>query len=193
MGQAKRRNAEVQKWQASLSPEEIAVADAAQRLLQRFIDPSEATGMCYRQTFFLHLYLLDKGIQTTPVVGYVNDGTDDVFVSHAWLDYAGKKTDLALGRAERPHLNPPGDILILDFPFRRAGKYTYHLTKSAAAIAVEKEWLNDPRGAGVVRNKAAEHEAMERRASNPQDMRGFLDLAPDGLTYSRIASIIDGG
>ena len=149
--------------------------------------------MCYRQTFFLHLYLLDKGIQTTPVVGYVNDGTDDVFVSHAWLDYAGKKTDLALGRAERPHLNPPGDILILDFPFRRAGKYTYHLTKSAAAIAVEKEWLNDPRGAGVVRNKAAEHEAMERRASNPQDMRGFLDLAPDGLTYSRIASIIDGG
>jgi hypothetical protein len=26
-----------------------------------------------------------------------------------------------LGRAERPDLNPPGDILILDFPFRRSG------------------------------------------------------------------------
>jgi hypothetical protein len=193
MGQAKRRNAEVQKWQASLSPEEKAVADAAQRLLQRFIDPSEATGMCYRLTFFLHLYLLDKGVQTTPVVGYVNDGTDDVFVSHAWLDYAGKKTDLVLGRAERPHLNPPGDILILDFPFRRAGKYTYHLTKTAAAVAVEDEWLSDPRGAGVVRHKAAEHEAMERRALSVHVMRAFLDHAPDGLTYSRIASIIDTG
>jgi hypothetical protein len=184
MAQARRRSAEVQKWLASLSPEESLVADAAQRLLLRFIDPSEATGMCYRLTFFLHLYLMDRGIKTTPIIGYVNDGTDDVFVSHAWLDYARKKTDLALGRAERPDLNPPGDILILDFPFRRAGKYTYHLTMSAAAIAVENEWLNDPRGAGVVRHKAAEHEAMERRALNAHDMRLFLDHAPDGLTYS---------
>jgi hypothetical protein len=178
MGQAKRRNAEVQKWQASLSPEEKVVADVAQRLLQRFIEPAETTGRCYRLTFFLHLYFSDWGIQTTPVVGYVNDGTDDVFVSHAWLDYRGKKTDLALGRAERPHLNPPGDILILDFAFRPAETYTYHLIKSAAGTAVERQWLSDPRGADVVRHKAAEHKAMERRATNPQDMRAFLDLAP---------------
>jgi hypothetical protein len=193
MGQAKRRSGEIQNWLASLSAEERLIADAAQRLLLRFIDPSEATGMCYRLTYFLHLYLLDKGIKTTPVVGYVNDGTDEVFVSHAWLDYEGKKIDLALGRAERPNLNPPGDILILDFPFRRAGKYTYHLAKSAAAIAVESEWLKDPRGAGIVRHKAAEHEAMERRALNAHDMRLFLDHAPDGLTYSRMASIIGSG
>jgi hypothetical protein len=192
MGQAKRRGADIQKWLASLSPEERQIADVAQRLLLRFIDPSEATGMCYRLTYFLHLYLVDKGIKTTPVVGYVNDGTDDAFVSHAWFVYEAKKIDLTLGRAERPDLNPPGDILILDFPFRRAGKYTYHLAKSAAAIAVENEWLMDPRGAEIVRQKAAEHEVMERRALNPQDMRVFLDQAPDGLTYSRLASIIDG-
>jgi len=193
MGQTKRRSAELQNWLASLCSEESLVADAAQRLLLRFIDPSEVTGMCYRLTYFLHLYLMDRGIKTTPIIGYVNDDTDDVFISHAWLDYTGKKTDLALGRAERPDLNPPGDILILDFPFRRAGKYTYHLTKSAAAIAVENEWLNDPRGAGVVRHKAAEHEAMKQRALNAHDMRLFLDRAPDGLAYSRIASIIDSG
>jgi hypothetical protein len=192
MGQAKRRTAEIQQWLASLSPEEGLIADVAQRLLLRFIDPSEVTGMCYRLTYFLHLYLLGKGIKTTPVVGYVNDGTDDVFVSHAWLDYAGKKTDLVLGRAERPDLNPPGNILILDFPFRRAGNYSYHLTKSAAAIAVENEWLKDPRAAAVVRHKAAEHQVMERRALSADDMRSFLDGAPDGLTYSRLASIIDG-
>ena len=47
MGQAKRRNAEVQKWLASLSPEEVTISDAAQRLLLRVIDPLNATGMCY--------------------------------------------------------------------------------------------------------------------------------------------------
>jgi hypothetical protein len=190
MGQAKRRGAEIQKWLASLLSEEAQVADAAQRLLTRFIDPREATGMCYRLTYFLHLYLTDKGIKTTPVIGYINDGTDDVFMSHAWLEYGGKKTDLTLGRPERPELNPPGDILVLDFPFRRAGKYTYHLTKSAAAVAVENDWLKDPRSAGVVRKKAAEHKAMEKRSTSASEMRTFLDGAPDGLTFSRIAAII---
>jgi hypothetical protein len=190
MGQAKRRGADIQKWLVGLSPEEKQVADVAQRLLTRFIDPSEATGMCYRLTYFLHLHLLEKGIKATPVIGYVNDGTDDVFMSHAWLDYEGKKTDLTLARAERPDLNPPGDILILDFPLRRAGKYTYHVTKSAAAFAVESEWLKDPRAAGVVRQKAAEHEAMEKRARSTEEMRVFLDRAPDGITYDRLTSII---
>ena len=45
MGQAKRRNAEVQNWLEGLSPEETQVADAARRLITKFIDPSEATGM----------------------------------------------------------------------------------------------------------------------------------------------------
>ena len=190
MGQAKRRNAEVQKWQATLSQEEHQVAEAANRLLQRFIDPREATGMCYRLTYFLHLYLAEKDIVTNPVIGYVNDGTDDVFMSHAWLEHGGKKTDLTLGRPERPELNPPGDILILDFPFRRAGKYTYHLTKSAEAVAVEANFLSDPRSAPIVRHKVAEHEAMQQRAKSKDEMRSFLDAAPDGFTYDRFASII---
>jgi hypothetical protein len=190
MGQAKRRNAEVQKWQATLSQEEHQVAEAANRLLQRFIDPREATGMCYRLTYFLHLYLAKKDIVTNPVIGYVNDGTDDIFMSHAWLEHGGKKTDLTLGRPERPELNPPGDILILDFPFRRAGKYTYHLTKSAEAVAVEANFLSDPRSAPIVRHKAAEHEAMQQRAKSKDKMRSFLDAAPDGFTYDRFASTI---
>jgi|SRR4051812_31154454 hypothetical protein len=190
MGQAKRRNAEVQKWLEGLSPEEAQVADAARRLITKFIDASEATGMCYRLTYFLHLYLLEKGIKTVPVIGYVNDGTDDVFMSHAWLEYEGKKTDLTLARPERPHLNPPGDILIQDFPFRRAGKYTYHLTKTPAAVAVENARLIDPQGAGIVRQKAVEHEAMKKRAESVAEMRSFLDGAPDGITYDRFKSII---
>ena len=40
--------------------------------------------------------------------------------------------------------------------------------------------------------KEAEHEAMEKRALNPDEMRVFLDQAPDGMTYARLASIING-
>jgi len=191
MGQAKRRAAEVHQWHARLSPEEKQIADVAERLISRFIDPSEATGMCYRLTYFLHLYLLEKGIQTTPVIGYVNDCTDDVYMSHAWLEYNGKKTDLTLARPKRPELNAPGDILIQDFPFRRVGKYTYHTTKSDAAIALERDWLKDPRSTGVVRQKAVEHEAMQKRAGSAEEMRAFLDGAPDGITYERFKSIIE--
>jgi hypothetical protein len=193
MGQAKQRSAELKKWQASLSPEEVTVADAVQRLLLRFIDPSEATRMCYRLTYFLHLYFIEKGVSTKPAFGYVNAGTDDVFMSHAWLDYLGKKTDLTLYRAERPELNPPGDVLILDHPFRRAGTYTYHLTKSAAAHAVENAWLKDLRGGALVRHKAEEHETMQRRSLNATEMRTFQDSGPHGLTYQRLRSIIDTG
>lgn len=191
MGQAKRRSSEIQEWRTSLSPAEKQVADVAERLLGRFIDPSEATGMCYRLTYFLHLYLLEKGIETLPVIGYVNDGTDDVFVSHAWLECEGRKTDLTLARQERPDLNPPGDILIQDFPFRRLRKYAYHKTKSAAAIALEERWLNNPQATNLVRHKAIEHEAMRRRATSNVEMRAFLDGAPDGITYERFKSIID--
>ncbi|WP_315764283.1 hypothetical protein [Bradyrhizobium sp. SZCCHNR2009] len=193
MGQAKRRAAEVEKWRSSLSAEEKQIADVAERLVARFIDPSEATGMCYRLTYFLHLYILEKGITTTPVIGYVNDGTDDIFMSHAWLEYEGKKTDLTLARPERPHLNPPGDILIQDFPLKRMGKYTYHMTKSAEAVALENDLMKDPRSSGVVKHKEIEHDAMQKRARSADEMRSFLDSAPDGITFERLKSIIDKG
>jgi hypothetical protein len=190
VGQAKLRNDAVQKWLAGLNDDERICADAAQRLLQRFIDPAEATGMCYRLTFFLHLYLADKGVPTKPVIGYLNDGTDDIMVSHAWLELGRKKTDLTLGKTERPDLNLPGDVLILDFPIRRAHGYTYHLERTPEAIAVEERWLREPDAAGLVRHKAAEHERMLRLSADPAAMRAFLDAAPDGLTYVRLASIV---
>jgi hypothetical protein len=146
--------------------------------------------MCYRLTFFLHLYLRSKGMPTNPVIGYLNDGTDDIMVSHAWLELGGQKTDLTLGRTERPEVNLPGDILILDFPFRRAHAYTYHREKTPQAIAVEERWLKEPDAAGLVRRKAAEHARMLRLSADPDAMRAFLDSAPDGLTYARLASII---
>lgn len=192
MGQAKLRNAAMQKWLAGLTDDERICADAAQRLLRRFIDPAEATGMCYRLTFFLHLYLADRGVATTPVIGYVNDGTDEIMVSHAWIELGGRKTDLTLGRTERPDLNLPGDVLILDYPFRPGHGHTYHLEPTPEALAVEKRWLKEPDAAVLIKHKAAEHKRMIRLSKNPNEMRVFLDSAPDGLTFARLTSIIEG-
>ena len=191
MGQAKHRRAQIDGWKVSLSPTEVQIAEAAQRLLERFIEPDEATGMCYRMTFLLHLYLAERGIGTTPVVGYVNDGTDDAMISHAWLGYEGKKTDLTLARAERPDLNPLGEVLILDFPVRQGHKYTYHITKSEAATALEEKWLAQPRSAGVVLSKRTEHEMMAGLAQSRQRMRVYLDNAPDRLTYRFFSNMLD--
>ncbi len=147
--------------------------------------------MCYRLTFFLHLYLAERHVGTKPVVGFINDGTDNVMVSHAWLELGGKKTDLTLAKTERPDLNLPGDVLILDFPIRRAHRYTYHLKRTPQAIELEERWLRRPNSADVVKQKAAEHERMNRLSGSADEMRSFLDSAPDGLNFVRLASIID--
>jgi hypothetical protein len=83
MGQAKRRGADIQKWLANLSPEERQISDVAQRLFATLYRSFRGDGIVLPPHPLLHLYLVDKGIKTTPVVGYVNDGTDDVFISHA--------------------------------------------------------------------------------------------------------------
>lgn len=177
--------------ESPLSPTEVRIADAAQRLLERFIEPDKATGTCYRMTFVLYLYLAERGIGATSVVGYINDGTDEAMVSHAWLGYEGKKTDLTLARAKRPDLNPIGEMLILDFPIRQGHKYTCHTTKSETAAALEQKWLAEPPSAGIVLTKRAEHEMMTELAQDGQRMRAYLDNAADKLTYRFFSDLLD--
>ncbi|MGX8009478.1 hypothetical protein ACVDG8_010935 [Mesorhizobium sp. ORM8.1] len=171
--------------------DERVLVDAAERLFGRFIEPAESTGMCYRMTFFLHLYLAAKGIRTVPVVGYVNDGSDEVMISHAWIEFEGKKTDLTLGITEHSDLNPVGNVIILDRIVRSGRNYSYHREKSPEGRAIETLWLQDSEIGPLVRRKADEHSAMCIWASSPDQMRAFLDAAPDGLTYDAIRTIID--
>jgi hypothetical protein len=43
--------------------------------------------------FFLAAYLLQEhSIQVQPVVGFANDGESEVMVSHAWVEFGGKKS-----------------------------------------------------------------------------------------------------
>jgi len=191
MGQAKRRAAENTQWLDSLTPEERVIVNTADRLLHRVLEPMGATGMCYRMTFFLHLYLAEKGIQTIPVVGYVNDGTDDVVISHAWLDYNGKKTDVTLANSANADVNPIGQVIVLDRAVRNGHQYSYHLEQSSKGLAAETGMLRDPRAAEVVNHKRAEHSAMLSRATDTSVMRSFLDCAPDRMTFEMIKAAVN--
>lgn len=66
MGHAKWRTSDKEQWVDSLTPEERKIADTADKLLNRVLKPMGVTAMCYRMTFFLHLYLAELDIQTTP-------------------------------------------------------------------------------------------------------------------------------
>jgi hypothetical protein len=191
MGQAKRRAAEIEKWVDSLSTEERKIAETADRLLNRVLKPMGATGMCYRMTFFLHLYLAELGIQTTPVIGYINDGTDDIMISHAWLDYKGKKTDITLANTQDLDINPIGQVVVLDRVVHNGHVYSYHPDQSAKGLAAEVGMLSDPESAGVVHMKRAEHIAMTARAKDASVMRTFLDAAPDRMHFEMLKAVVD--
>jgi hypothetical protein len=191
MGQAKRRAAEEQKWIDSLTESEREIVATADALIRRFLEPLGATGMCYRMTFFQHLYLAEKGIGTVPVVGYVNDGTDDVMISHAWLEYNGKKTDVTLFTTANAELNRPGPISFLDRIVRNGHAYTYHLDQTPPGLAAEIQFLRDPRAAEIINQKRAEHAAMLGRAKDASVMRIFLDFAPDGFTFCKIKAVVE--
>ena len=72
------------------SPQERAVVEVAEALQQ--VLPLD--GACYRASFFLEHYLTkEHQLDGRAVVGFVNDGTDDIFTaSHGWYIFRGKVT-----------------------------------------------------------------------------------------------------
>lgn len=187
MGKAARVNVEArQAWIASLTRQENLAREAAELLLSRFILPAGATGMCYRMTFFLHLYLAEKGISSLPVVGWVTDGRDDIAMSHAWLALSGKKIDLTLTNVDPSLAAIAGETLILDRPVRKDTHYSYFLNKEDRHFAADKLAASTMEIRRLLDRKLDEHAQMVKRAADAKEMRRFLDAAPDGLTFERL-------
>lgn len=189
MGQAKNRGAELVKWLDALNAEGRTVYDVALRTYERFVKVRGA-GMCYRMTFFLTAYLAEHhGIRVEPVVGYVNDGTDDLMISHAWLELGGKKTDIAVAISEPPNI--PGPLLIMDRALTRGrATYTYHRERSAQGELRAKEFLRDPRARNLIIHKEVEHARMTSITKDASAILPYLDAAPDGIGYRQLAGII---
>lgn len=192
MGEAKKRSARDAAFRSGLTPDEAIVADTALAVHRKFLVPNEASGMCYRMAFFLAEYLLDRhGLQAEPKVGYVYDGEGDIMTSHAWLIYNGKKTDISLTRTQFSGV-PTGALLILDHEVSTgAAHYSYHDDRSPEAVMAAMALMQDPHVGPIVRHKESEHSQMKAREGSSPLRRAYLDMAPDGFTFDRLAALID--
>jgi len=191
MGEAKRQEKAYQKARndlfASSNEEARIVGKTATALFDGFILPNRFTGGCYITTMVLHLFLKrEYEIDTKPVVGFVNDGTDNIMISHAWLEYEKQKTDLTLHVTERPDIQLQGPLLVLDRVLRPGRvTYSYHLTRPPEGILALQEMH-----ASVVARKELEHQQMLARAANEELLIAYVDGAPPHLGYHAMTAAL---
>lgn len=197
MGDAKRRRAEIEKlksasdaWRSTLTPAELKAASIAERAHSNLVERQKLIGACYLLAFFLRRYMRENGIKAEAIVGWVNDGTTSLMISHAWIEVGGKKIDIALTLTEDPDVQLPGPLLILDQVIRR-GKvaYTYHRAQTAEALSALAELRKaaPPRVADFLDRKTAEHLKMEATAKSESLMNAYLDAAPTDRNYAALA------
>jgi hypothetical protein len=190
MGQAKQKHAALLNWKEMLSADERTIFAVAEAVHKNIVKALGATGMCYRIAFFLaELLRHEHGIITEPVVGFVNDGESALMISHAWIDFNGKKTDLSLTQTENPAVQLPGSLLILDraFGISRAN-YAYHRKQSEASSRLVESLRRDVQYAEAVAHKEREHQRMTEIAASWPAIRVYLDSSPDGLGYEALTS-----
>lgn len=197
MGEAQRRKAEIEKvsrlytdWLATLTQSEREVAQVSMLAHERIVKGKRLLGACYLLSFFLHQYLKrEKGIETTVVVGWINDGTTPLMISHAWLEFGGKKSDITLTHTEHPDVQLIGELIILEHVVRSGRvKYTYHRQRSMeAVIALQKLREEMP---WFVDAKEAEHLQMEEMSESEAMIQKYLNAAPDDRNYDALARLL---
>jgi hypothetical protein len=191
MGDASKRKKATDAWLASLTPDEVHLAQAADRLWNRFILRLGATGMCYRMSFFLTAYMkAEHSIDVTPVVGWVNDGDTDLMASHAWIETSGGRTDLTLGITDHPDVQLPGAVLVVGRVIKPGVPYSYHRARGAEALKALAMMNADPMLAPIVAEQELQHLSMVARSKSMELQRAYLDEAPDGFDYEKLAGIV---
>ena len=168
-----------------------AVIISAARNLKALLGPVE--GACYRYALFLRLFLKEHfDIDGEAVVGFVNDGSNEVYSSHAWFEYEGRKTDLAISRPLMSEL--PGPLTIHGVELAPGHAWTYHRRRTKEGELLVKMLLNSGhRATSVLCGKEAEHNTMTLISEKDNLIRWFLGRAPDGFTYRRLATAVKNG
>lgn len=195
MGEAKRRQAmkvmeaaRRKAWEAGLDEHGRIILRIAEKTAQALaID-----GACYRATLFMKYHLeLRYDIRGDAVVGYVNDGTDELYGYHAWLETDGLRTDVALCRPQDPSIQKRGPLTILGHEMAAGWPYTYHRTRPPQATAMIMEWMRDPSMRELVSQQEEQHMRLASTARRSDLIRVYLDGAPDGLDYERLAAMVE--
>jgi len=187
MGQAKQKREKL----ATMNDGE-KVRMCAKNLFERHMLPNGHRGACYFLTFLLHHHLAKRHkVMTQPVIGFVNDGTDKIWGSHAWLMFEGKKTDLAIHLPMHPEVSPFGHAQILDEIVRRGeADYLYALevpsdgATDQELIAAFKDAERRAEFEQIAAHKQQEHQMMKEIAGGSLEMLfAYLNAAP-GPPYS---------
>lgn len=200
MGQAKRREVEIaslkartNNWLISLPQDEKVVAEVAMATFNSVVIKLGMTEACYNLSFFLSEYLRRKhGIIVNVVVGWVNDGTWDGAASHAWLEYKGKKIDITLYKTSHPDIQPPGDLIVLDYIIQ-PGKVTYTYWQTLpekAAITLELMRSSDKNLETLLKHKENEHQKMFELASRQDGAEEYLRQAPTTNNYEFLSRAV---
>lgn len=133
---------------------------------------------------------------TDPVIGFL--GADDQIaqVSHAWVEFNGKKTDLSLAYRENVLAGDqmaPGEVLILDHVVRPGVRHVYTREETAASLANKcRLRQKSPRLASIFEEEVTRHEIQETHGQSLETILAFLNDTPDGITYDRMARTIEG-
>ena len=193
MGQSKSRKKELDAFLSSLSRDEQIIFNLAQKAYDRIIRALNFQGACYHMTL-LHKTILLKEfkIEADAIIGFVNDGTDNLMISHGWLEYRGRKVDVAISNPN--YGQQPGPLLILDYKFQQhnSSDYSYDRTRGSLGDQAIEELLASeyPQVRMMAEQKEAEHAFMTKIADSEDRIVDYLDNAPAGMTYDRFLKIL---
>lgn len=125
-------------------------------------------------------------------MGFVNDGTDDAYGSHAWYTFKDQITDIALCSPLHPGSQPPGAVIIQGVEIALGHRWTYHLERPIAGLEFARKALScdDPMIAEEVARAEQRHVQMLSVATDNKRIREYLDTAPDGMNYAKIAAMV---
>jgi hypothetical protein len=176
-----------------LSNEEGIVFALAKKAYNRIICAMDFRGACYHMTFLLKAILhKELRIETTAVIGFVNDGDPALMVPHGWLEYLGRKIDIALA-APNDGLRA-GPVLILDQRFleQDTGQYTYHRGRGPAEdqALLRLMRFTDSRARRLLRQRENEHIYMMNIAESDEEIMAYLNAAPAVIRYEQLLALL---
>jgi hypothetical protein len=182
----------IERHLGQLDEDGALVVNTSLRLLKRF---PALEGACYRYAFFLRLYLKERfGLDGKAVIGFVNDGTDNLYSSHAWYKFRGRITDLAISAPLHPEVQLRGPLTIHGIEFEPGHPWTYHRQRPDIGNEMMAQFLSecDLATARALQELEAQHRRLTLFATNDALIRNYLDGCTDGWTYSEIAAAMDG-
>ncbi len=196
MGQARQRKLESQKfealdrtWLLSLSSEERQIVEVASRVHQKVVMEGGMWGGCYHLSFFLKRYLKkQRNIEVEVVVGWVGEDSWQGVASHAWVEFGGRKIDVALSRTEDSRTLPTGSFILLDRVLLQGmADYRYYREVPEHAKDALIRLALAPETAATSRLAHQRHRQMLAMVDDEPAIDRYLASLTGGMGYRQLA------